>query len=74
MTSKVYFFLWGMTKEMSLTRRSPGPLSSIGGTAAWPRDVPVVPFAIVLIESPASSILRLLEAGSKGIEVLISET
>jgi hypothetical protein len=71
--SKVYFFRWGMTNEISFTRSSTGPLSATAAIAAPFRLVPIIPFEIVLIGSPASSILRFLEAGSEGLEVRISE-
>jgi hypothetical protein len=70
----MYFFRWGITNEMSLTRSTTGPLSSIAATVAPLRLVLIVPFEIVLIGRPASSILRFFEAGSEELEFRISET
>lgn len=69
--SKLYLFLWGMTREISLIWSSIGSLLSIMEAAV---PLGLMPFEIVLIGRGASSILRFLEAGSEGAAFRSPET
>jgi hypothetical protein len=71
--SRVYFFRWGITREISLICSNAASSTGTVDEAVAALFVLLVPLAMVLMGREISSILRFLEAGSTALDVRRSD-